>query len=68
MKPESEGPPKACGAEHPRYKGVTCVRIGQCWAGTPHMGIISNPRRSPDEQRRFIYWGGASLEMNEILS
>lgn len=60
----TDGPPKECGAKHPRYEGVTCVRIGKCWGGSPHMGIVTNPNRLPDEQRRFVYWGGASMEMD----
>lgn len=66
MKVESEGPPKECGAEHPKYNGVSCVRFGECRGITPHMGILSNPRKSPDEQRRFVYWGGASMEMDRV--
>lgn len=56
-----DGLPQPCGAIHPTY-GVTCVRYGRCWGGTLHMGIITNPRRLPDEQRKFVYWGGASME------
>lgn len=59
-----DGPPEECGAKHPQYTGVTCVRIGQCRGGTAHMGIVTKSRRLPDEQRKFVYWGGASMEMD----
>lgn len=66
MMNEDDGPPKECGAQHPRYKGVTCVRIGKCWGGTAHMGISHNPGRPPDEQRKLVYWGGRSEEMDRL--
>ena len=65
MTTNEDGPPQTCSAEHPRYKGVTCVRIGECWGPMAHVGILSNPRKLPDEQRKFVYWGGASMEMDE---
>ena len=60
----SDEPPKECGARHPRYKSVTCVRIGECANWMPHMGIVTNPNRLPDEQRKFVYWGGRSMEQD----
>lgn len=59
-----DGPPKQCGAKHPRYNDVFCVRYGECWGGMTHMGITTNPNRLPHEQRRFVYWGGASMRMD----
>jgi hypothetical protein len=63
-----DGPPKPCGAKHPRYEGVTCERIGACWGGSPHMGVITDPRKTHGEQRRFVYWGGASERIDKHFS
>jgi hypothetical protein len=57
-----DGPPKPCGAQHPKYKNVTCGRTGKCFDGH-HIGIVQDKH----ERRTWITFESENVSAHAVF-